>query len=299
MAACQPHPSSAAISLTARALPARRVAHRAAREVMRALGGAMAGSWSVNVRTAHVSPGQRQRRFFHLNRTGRPNAGKSASATGLDPCAHTGPPQPPQHGRPTNPTSITSGPPPRPRTSRTATPGPSPTINSSARVRPTATGILPNRGYKAPPILGDPSLRHSDPHRPTPRANAKRQFEGMWSYERGDMGHDAQLCGYLIVEEPYVHILATGFGWDPDIDPGLRRNEADGSLVYYWVLLPRSGTRYDPRTRSLWVWDEGPMTDGDHVSVGGSQEGSTSIPGNFHRDKSWLATGMRLAERPC
>ena len=125
------------------------------------------------------------------------------------------------------------------------------------------------------------------------------QFEGMWSYELGDMSEDAELCGYLIIEEPYVHVLATGFGWDPDIDPGLRRHESDGSLVYYWVLLPRSGTRFDPQTRSLWVWDAGPMTDGDHVSVGGSQESSSSIPGNFHRDKSWLASGMSPAERPC
>ena len=137
---------------------------------------------------------------------------------------------------------------------------------------------------------------------PTPATDTSAppaQFEGMWSYELGDMSEDAELCGYLIIEEPYVHVLATEFGWDPDIDPGLRRHESDGSLVYYWVLLPRAGTRYDQRTRSLWVWDEGPMTDGDHVSLGGSQEGSTSVPGNFHRDKSWLATGMSPVERPC
>ena len=44
IAVCQLQPSSAAISLIARALPARRVAHRAAREVILALGGATAGS---------------------------------------------------------------------------------------------------------------------------------------------------------------------------------------------------------------------------------------------------------------
>lgn len=144
-----------------------------------------------------------------------------------------------------------------------------------------------------------PAQTPSTPAPTTTTSAPLAQFEGMWSYERGDMSHDAELCGYLIIEEPYVHVLATDVGWDPDTDSGLRRHEADGSLVYYWVLLPRSGTRYDPQTRSLWVWDNGPMTDGDHVSVGGSQEGSTSVPGSFHRDKSWLASGMGLTERPC
>ncbi len=56
VAVCQPVPSSAAVSVIARPRPARRVAHRAARDAMRALGSATAGSWSVNARTAHDPP---------------------------------------------------------------------------------------------------------------------------------------------------------------------------------------------------------------------------------------------------
>ncbi len=122
----------------------------------------------------------------------------------------------------------------------------------------------------------------------------------MWSYELGDEHHDAQLCGYLIIEEPYVHVLATDHGWDPNIDPGLRRKTHDGSLDYLWINLPRTGTRYDPNTRSIWVWDDGPMTDGDHVSLGGSAGGdNTSMGGSIHRREPWLATSMVLTERPC
>lgn len=134
---------------------------------------------------------------------------------------------------------------------------------------------------------------------PVPTTSAPlAQFEGMWSYELGDDHHEAELCGYLIIEEPYVHVLATEAGWDPDIDPGLHRSD-EGSLVYHWINLPRSGTRYDPRTRSLWVWGEGPMTDGDHVSVGGASDGQLAGAYNLHQHNPWLTNSMGPAERPC
>ena len=76
------------------------------------------------------------------------------------------------------------------------------------------------------------------------------EFKGMWRFEPGDMHNDAQLCGYLHIEEPYVNVLDTEVGWDPDIDPILS-SSADGSLEHHWIILPRSGTRYDPQTRSL------------------------------------------------
>ncbi len=71
---CQLQPSSAAISLTVRPRPTRRVAQRAARDVKRARGGAISGDCSVNVPTAQSPFGHRQRRFANTSRTGRPNA---------------------------------------------------------------------------------------------------------------------------------------------------------------------------------------------------------------------------------
>ncbi len=173
IAVCQPQPSSAAVSPIARPRPARRVACFAALVVILALGSAIASCRSVNVPTEQPASGQRQRRLAHRSRTGRPNAGRSASATRLDPCAHTGPPQPPQHGRPVSSTPISIRAPRRSATPLTATPGPRPTTNSNARVRSTATGILHDSEALTPPILGDPCLHHQHPHRPTPRANAK------------------------------------------------------------------------------------------------------------------------------
>lgn len=134
---------------------------------------------------------------------------------------------------------------------------------------------------------------------PTTTAAPLAEFAGMWSYESGDEHHNAELCGYLIIEEPYVHVLETAHGWDPDIDPGLSRNAHDEGLFYHWINLPRSGTRYDPRTRSIWVWDDGPMTDGDHVSVGGSSGAGASFPSNVHHRHPWLASSMAPSERPC
>ena len=75
---CQPAPSSAAISLIARPMPARRVACRAARAVTRALGGAIPGSWSVNVATSHDPSGHRHHRLVHTSQVGRPNTEPAA-----------------------------------------------------------------------------------------------------------------------------------------------------------------------------------------------------------------------------
>ena len=94
------------------------------------------------------------------------------------------------------------------------------------------------------------------------------KFEDMWGFEPGDEHHDAQMCGYLYIGVPHVYALATEIGWNPDIPDFVR--EDDGSLESYRLILPRSGTRLDPRTRSLWVWDDGPMADGDYVCAGGS-----------------------------
>lgn len=125
-------------------------------------------------------------------------------------------------------------------------------------------------------------------------------FEGMWDHDPADGGDMAELCGYLIIEEPYVHVLETERDWGQDTDPGLARSD-NGNLLYSMLMLPRPGTRYDPATRSLWVYDEGPMTDGDHVSVGGGVgRRQPDWPGpNVHQRGLWQANGMGPADYPC
>lgn len=125
-------------------------------------------------------------------------------------------------------------------------------------------------------------------------------FEGMWDHDPADGGDMAELCGYLIIEEPYVHVLETAPDWGLGTDPGLARSE-DGRLQYYMIMLPHPGTRYDPATRSLWVYREGPMTDGDHVSVGGGQGyRQPDWPGpNVHQRRLWQANSMGPADYPC
>ena len=135
-----------------------------------------------------------------------------------------------------------------------------------------------------PPSLGAP---------PSP-------FVGMWDFDPDGDGDLAQLCGYLIIEEPYVHVLATDHDWGQGVDPGLFRDD-DGRLQYYMIMLPRPGTRYDPDTRSLWVYDEGPMTDGDHVSASGGQGHRHPNWGepDLHQRNVWRANGMGPAHYPC
>lgn len=136
----------------------------------------------------------------------------------------------------------------------------------------------------------------------SPRAAAMppATFEGMWDHDPADGGEMAGLCGYLIIEEPYVHVLVSESDRGRDTDPGLARSE-DGRLLYFMIMLPRPGTRYDSATRSLWVYREGPMTDGDHVSVGGGVGyRQPDWPGpNVHQRWLWQANSMGPADRPC
>ena len=125
-------------------------------------------------------------------------------------------------------------------------------------------------------------------------------FVGMWDFDPDGDGQMAELCGYLIIEEPYVHVLETEHDWGQGFDPGLRR-DGNGRLLYSMIMLPRPGTRYDPDTRSLWVHDEGPMTDGDHVSVGGGAGHRQPDWGeaDVHQRNVWQANGMSPADYPC
>ena len=95
---CHTQPRSAATSLSGRPRPAWRVAHRAALAVNSALAGAISAACSVALPASQPPRGQRQRRLCHTSRTGRPNAGRSTSATGRSPSDHNSPPHPPHGG---------------------------------------------------------------------------------------------------------------------------------------------------------------------------------------------------------
>ena len=142
---CHTQPRSAATSLSGRPRPAWRVAHRAARAVNSALAGAISAAFSVALPAPQPPRGQRQRRLCHTSRTGRPNAGRSTSATGRSPSDHNGPPHPPHGGLGTRRRMRTrSGAPSLSSMPSTST-SPNPTSSSHMRVGSYSTGILPFR----------------------------------------------------------------------------------------------------------------------------------------------------------
>ena len=75
-----------------------RVAHRVARLVKSALGGAIFRANSVTEPASQPSRGQRHRRLCQTSLQCLPNAGRSTSATARSPSDHNGPPPPPQTG---------------------------------------------------------------------------------------------------------------------------------------------------------------------------------------------------------
>ena len=170
---CHTQPSSAATSLSGRPRPAWRVAHRAARDVNSALGGAISAACSVTVPAPQPRLGQRHRRLCHTRRTRRPNAGRSTSTTARSPSDHNTPPQPPHGGLAARQRTCTrNGPPPSSPTLSTST-SPSPTNSSHMRVGSYSTGILHGSASLTAPILGDPSRSTADPH--APHSDLKRE----------------------------------------------------------------------------------------------------------------------------
>ncbi len=111
--------------------------------------------------------------------------------------------------------------------------------------------------------------------------------------EPEESGFFTGLCGYLIIEEPYVRVQKTTHACAYRTDPELGRDKAP-NLGSWIIQLPRPVTRYDPDTRSLWVFGKGPMTDGDYVWVSGDEgQRPTDWPGP-HEDQVlfWLAYDM-------
>lgn len=161
--------------------------------------------------------------------------------------------------------------------------------------RPIESRVVGNRRKQPTPTSGAEQVAIAPNVDEAPPA----AFEGMWEYDPDDGGHMAELCGYLIIEDPYVYVLATQPDSGDHVDPALSRT-GDGDLEYWMIQLPRAATRYNPHTRSLWVFEEGPMTDGDHVSVSGGTGSVADLrSGNGHGRPPWQANGMEPAGYPC
>lgn len=93
---------------------------------------------------------------------------------------------------------------------------------------------------------------------------------GLWDYDENELFHAALRGGILLIEEPCIYII-DDHAW---IFPPL---EELPDPVRVFVKLPRKQTQYNPDTQSIWVHNEGPMTSGDRVWVGGGGPGA-SIP---------------------
>lgn len=84
------------------------------------------------------------------------------------------------------------------------------------------------------------------------------EFDSMWSYQPGDPHDDIFEAGLLHIEAPCAYLAPLGA---PMSDDPLNRMQ---------LFLPKSGTRYDAATGSLWIWRNGPFVEGDYVIVGGN-----------------------------
>jgi len=144
--------------------------------------------------------------------------------------------------------------------------------------------------------LGPTAAHGSGASFPYPPGVPPATFVGMWDAdpsEPEESGFFTGLCGYLIIEEPYVRVQKTTHACVYRTDPELGPDNAP-NLGFWIVQLPRPVTGYDPDTRSLWVYGKGPMTDGDYVQVYG-EEGHrpTDWPGpNEDQLLFWLAYDM-------
>ena len=94
---------------------------------------------------------------------------------------------------------------------------------------------------------------------PAPAAD----FAGMWDYDPAKGIVAAGWEGIVVIEWPCV--FAVG-----DI------NDASSPPRRAVVELPEDYTRYDPRTRSMWVFAVGPITTGDRVVATGTGRQSRS-----------------------
>ena len=102
----------------------------------------------------------------------------------------------------------------------------------------------------------------SDQTDPAAEVSQEPPLAGLYVWDSEAGSDDAVAFGVLVVEPPCVYIN--------EIDPaGQTVRMPDGKLLRTFVRLPQALVRFDAETNSIWVRDEGPMTTGDGVTLGG------------------------------
>lgn len=94
---------------------------------------------------------------------------------------------------------------------------------------------------------------------PMPSSEA---LTGMYGWDPHGGFHNAEWSGTLAVAGPCVYL---------DVTHQDGTAVAEGERLRSYVRLPEPLTRYDAATGEIWVAGNGPMTDGDNVTVHGSQ----------------------------
>ena len=130
---------------------------------------------------------------------------------------------------------------------------------------------------------GEPSEQSEEISREPPLA-------GLYVTDFETVAMTALAVGILDIEPPCVYL----YGLD-DAD-GRTTRMPDGNLQRYLVRLPRAFVRFDSDTGEIWVREEGPMTSGDDVTLGGGGWGGSyvrlTVEGECSAHGIWQASGM-------
>ena len=118
-------------------------------------------------------------------------------------------------------------------------------------------------------------------------------FAGMWDFNEEIPFHDAEVEGILLIEGPCVYVI-DDYAW---LLPGTFPEELPEPTRIF-VNMPRQRTLYDTSTESIWINDNGPMTNGDRVElVGGGI--NPSLPDVCSADVDRVFNVKSMAFKPC
>lgn len=118
-------------------------------------------------------------------------------------------------------------------------------------------------------------------------------FAGMWDFDEEELFHSAEVEGILLIEGPCVYVI-DDYAW---LLPGTFPEELPEPTRIF-VNMPRQHTRYDISTESIWINNNGPMTNGDRVElVGGGID--PSLPDVCSADVDRVFNVKSMAFKPC
>lgn len=115
---------------------------------------------------------------------------------------------------------------------------------------------------------------------------------GMWNYNPVRPSYAPAAEGVLWITGPCVYVI-DDFSW---LVPSIPWEEVPDP-VRVFVNLPRSQTRYDPDTETIWIGDEGPMASGDRVVLAGGA--GESVPDACSAGVTRVFTATRMSPKLC